>query len=215
MLVTFEGIDASGKSTLKNRLEKNYSENPSAVFTSEPYDDGGDTYKLIYEHLRGNKDNPIELFYLYFANHVSHVESVIRPSLAKDKTIFCDRYYDSMLVYQSSDLQDFLNIEQEPLLENSLLSSFEKMQNVGDFQVEPDITFYIDISPETAVQRIASERDIQEKFETKQHLEEIREKYQKLVQQKGRFVQINGEQSKDEVYNECVDILTKKGVLPL
>lgn len=211
MLITIEGIDGSGKSTILEELSTTESNTKDVVFTSEPYRDTN-TEPLIRDSLEEHTATPTQLLYLYISNHIEHVESVIKPALNKQKTIICDRYYDSLLAYQSAQLESVLDVDSEPLLNdntNELITVLEQIQNIGDYQVSPDLTLYIKISPETAVERIQTNRDSSDQYETKQWLSKVADKYQKLYESKDRFTVINGEQEKDEVLADCVAEIRK------
>lgn len=216
MLVTFEGIDGSGKSTLTDKFKQEYQNNQNAVFTSEPYSKT-ETHDIIRDLLKTDDVKPSRLLYLYISNHISHVESFVRPQLNAGNTIFCDRYYDSMLVYQSTELKTELDFSKEPLLseETDLMFFFDKLQNIGEFQIQPDVTLYIDISSEVALDRITSSRDDVDRFETKKQLTELSNAYDTLCSNKDRIVRVDGEQPIEDVYSDCVDILTEQNVLPL
>lgn len=216
MLVTIEGIDGSGKSTLTTKFKEAYDKNNKAVFTSEPYSETK-THDIIRDLLGQTDIDPTRLLYLYMSNHISHVESFIRPQLNQGKTIFCDRYYDSMLVYQSTELESFLDTSEEPLLDDSkdLVYLFDELQNIGDFQLKPDVTLYIDISSEVAINRIKENREDIDRFETKKQLDELSKRYDLLCQQKDRIVRIDGEQNIEEVYSDCISVLENRDVLPL
>ena len=215
MLITLEGIDGSGKSLLLNKFKTEFSTNEQAVFTSEPYSET-ETNDIIRDLLQQENVDPSRLLYLYISNHISHVESLIRPKLNQGKTIFCDRYYDSMLVYQSTELDSVLDKSEEPLLtkDTNLVRFFDEFQNIGGFQIEPDITFYLDISPDVALDRITANRENIDRFETKNQLTEMAKRYSRLCEEKDRIVRIDGEQDPENVYRDCIDVLEHQGVLP-
>ena len=91
LLITLEGIDGTGKTTVCDLLSKKF---PYAVMTKEPQD------KLLIEWYGHN--SYMEL-YAYLLDHAIHVHDVIRPKI-NDNLIICDRYIDSRVAYQSVKL---------------------------------------------------------------------------------------------------------------
>ncbi len=142
MFITLEGIEGSGKSTqipgIAGHMEKL---GHTCLVTKEP---GGTT---VGEQIRailldpGNTelDAMAELL-LYEADRAQHVGSVIRPALETGKTVICDRFADSTIVYQGAAR----GIAPE-LIENINRMVF------GD--LEPDITFLLDLSPALGLSR--------------------------------------------------------------
>jgi dTMP kinase len=71
--------------------------------------------------------------------------------------------------------------------------------------LKPDITFYIDISPELAMQRINANRDSTELYETMENLEKVAATYKEaidLISDSEKIVIINGNQNVDAIANE-------------
>jgi dTMP kinase len=100
MLVTFEGLDGSGKSTqaelLRARLEGDGLE---VVATREP--GGTELGERVRDLvLHGGHVSPWAEALLYAAARAQHVDEVIRPALERGATVICDRYLDSSVAYQ-------------------------------------------------------------------------------------------------------------------
>jgi dTMP kinase len=103
MLITFEGIDGSGKSTqlqlLADELRK---AGKKVLLTREP---GG---TALAENLRkvlleSNVSAQAELL-LFGAARAQHVAEVIKPALADGAIVLSDRFADSSLAYQGGGL---------------------------------------------------------------------------------------------------------------
>ena len=101
LFVTFEGPEASGKSSQILLLEKYLKKNKIPhIITREP---GG---TKIGEKLRkiilDKKENitPSEEILLLMSARLNHINNVILPSLKKGKIVICDRFADSTFVYQ-------------------------------------------------------------------------------------------------------------------
>src|SRR3989304_4912892 len=101
-VITFEGLEGSGKSTQVGLLasflkEKNY----QIKVTREP---GGTRIgELIRQitHRRENVDlTAVAESYLMAASRAQHVREIIRPARETGLIVLCDRYIDSSLAYQ-------------------------------------------------------------------------------------------------------------------
>ena len=102
ILITFEGIEGSGKTTQASLLADRLREQGLSVFrTREP----GGTHlgegirRLVLEPGQEAIDPVAELF-LMEAARAQHVAAKIRPALEAGKVVLCDRFTDSTLVYQ-------------------------------------------------------------------------------------------------------------------
>ncbi len=183
MLVTLEGLDGSGKTTVWEAVGKDY---PEAVLTREPTESwyGEAVYRSINEE---SADSLAELF-LYTADHADHLSRVVRPALAEGKLVISDRYSDSRYAYQGATLLDELD---DPI---------EYIQSIHEpFTREPDLTFYLDIDPETAAERSGKTN----KFEQSTYLETVSTNYEQLIAaDPDRFVRIDASQSPETVYEQ-------------
>jgi dTMP kinase len=102
LLVTFEGIEGSGKST-QIELTRAYVEEHGypCLVTKEP---GGSP---LGEEIRGFlldrgdlRIDPLTELFLIEADRAEHVAEVIRPALDEGRIILCDRYTDATIAYQ-------------------------------------------------------------------------------------------------------------------
>ena len=87
-LITLEGIDGAGKSTIVERLGSSPAL-ADVVFTREP------TVSWIGEAveraIHSDTDHIAELF-LFTADHAEHISRLIRPALESGKSVISDRY---------------------------------------------------------------------------------------------------------------------------
>jgi len=142
MLITFEGIDCSGKSTqaklLVERLEQM---GHQVVLLREP---GGTTIsEQVRDILLDNKHKEMDRiteFLLFSASRAHLVSEVILPALRENKTVVCDRFYDSSTAYQGWGRG--INIE-----------DVKRINHIATLGTVPDITFLIDIPPNESVRR--------------------------------------------------------------
>lgn len=162
LFVSFEGGDGAGKSTLMHALHQHLLEEGKTVLVTRapggtPF---GEKVRSLLLHEKGPLNSRSELF-LFLADRAEHITSVIRPALEDGKIILCDRFNDSTIAYQGAAR------ELEPAFVRSLcLFATEN--------VEPDLTFYLDIDPRIGIAR-ASKRS-QEKDRMEQEGLEFHEK---------------------------------------
>jgi len=71
---------------------------------------------------------------------------------------------------------------------------------------EPDLTLLIDIDPETAIQRV----DGDERYEKLDFLENVKQIYDRLADHEDRIVKIDGEQSKQAMVDEAVEVVRNR-----
>jgi dTMP kinase len=101
-LVTFEGIEGSGKTT-QIGLAKTFIEEQGypCLVTQEPGGAplGNEIRRLLLD--KGDlRIDPLAELFLLEANRTQHVAEVIRPALEKGLMILCDRYTDATIAYQ-------------------------------------------------------------------------------------------------------------------
>lgn len=142
LLITIEGIDGSGKSTLtKNLFSRLQRENYELILTKEP---GGSALGKQLRNLLQTQPvpiTPIAEYLLFAADRAQHFNEVIIPNLKLGKIIISDRMADSSIVYQGYGR----GID----IEKIIMVNKWVMQNV-----QPDITFYVRITPQEAVERL-------------------------------------------------------------
>lgn len=100
--LTIEGIEGAGKSTLAEALARHLtSQGREAILTREPGGTRlGDTIRdLLLSGAREMCDRA-ELL-LFEAARAQHVDELIRPALARNAVVICDRFADSSIAYQT------------------------------------------------------------------------------------------------------------------
>ncbi len=99
LFITFEGIEASGKSTQAEALARLVGER--ALLTREP--GGTPLGRRVREILLDSTTMPIPDVeaLLFLADRAQHLHEVVRPALLEKRIVVSDRYQDSSLAYQS------------------------------------------------------------------------------------------------------------------
>ncbi len=97
--IVLEGPDGAGTTTQSRFLaERLRAEGRDVVLTAEPTD--GKIGRWIRTQLHGQEPPPaLALQLLFCADRAEHVEATILPALAAGKTVICDRYWHSTVVY--------------------------------------------------------------------------------------------------------------------
>lgn len=184
VLITLEGIDGSGKSTLFSSLTQSLSDT-GAVFTREPGATwiGDQVRRAIAEEV-----DPVTEALLFAADHAAHLESVIRPALARGVAVISDRYTDSRYAYQWATLE---GIMPDPL------AWLRSMHN--GWTIPPDHTLLIVLPVEVALSR-KKESGKKEHFEELSLLEKVQQHYLILAaEDPSRFLVVDGELEKEEL----------------
>jgi dTMP kinase len=197
MFITLEGIEGSGKSTqipaIVNHLE---SKGYKCVVTREP---GGTVVGGQIRAVLLNPENkamdPMAELMLYEADRAQHVSEVIRPSLKSGNIVICDRFSDSTVVYQGAAR----GIAPEII---------ERLNKLVLGEIEPDITFLLDLSPEKGLRRAwqqiengrRHENETRFEKETLRFHEKVRQGYLALAKKNPmRFKVIDADLSRHEV----------------
>lgn len=190
--IVFEGLDGAGKSTQALRLLDYFRDEKGirSHYTSEPTPHliGG----LIRSQIRGDWQSSNECLQLLFsADRLYHIEKEVIPLLQQGTHVLCDRYFLSTAAY-GEDMEWLLGLNEKVLL--------------------PDIIFLLEITPQSSMQRIHSNRTGGiHLFEKEKVLERVASRYAIL---KERFadivIPINAERNIDEIAAEIRTIAEKK-----
>jgi len=167
-LITLEGIDGTGKSSIAELLKKRF---PDAVFTREPTKSWIGT--AVKRSIESDGDPLAELF-LFVADHAEHIAKVIRPALSEGKIVISDRYSDSRYAYQGVTLSDKFD------------DALEWVQGLHrGWTVVPDMTILFTIDPEVAVSRCGV-RGEKTKFEKLEFLKKVQDNFLRLAREEPR-----------------------------
>ncbi len=195
MLVTFEGPEGAGKTTIISLVkEKLIMQGFLVCMTREP--GSGAIGGLIRETLLHGEylDAKTELF-LFLADRAQHVTEVLQPAIKSGKIVLCDRYIDSTIVYQGYGRGFDLK----------LLKQFNEMATDG---LRPDLTILLDIDPKIGLQRQQKkDRLDQESLEFHQ---KVRQGFlDETKQEPERWKVIDASLSLEEVSSQVYEIILK------
>lgn len=127
MLIVFEGVDFTGKTTQARVLYSRLCDrlgSDNVILTREP---GGTPYgERIREILKSEPNISLKTqFYLIESQRQEHMEKVLLPNI-DSKTIICDRMIFSSFVYQ-----------------NAVMSPHQWLDYIGKHPCNPDLTFVL------------------------------------------------------------------------
>jgi dTMP kinase len=152
LLIVFEGIDGSGKSTLCNLVAEALRSSYPVDLTRQP---GGTPFGAQVRSLIASGEfgiDPLTEFLLFASDRAYHCAQVIRPALAAKKIVVSDRYADSSVAYQVYGRG----------VDKDFVQNTNKQIIAG---CTPDLTVYSRIDLSVAHQR-AKERGKLDRFET-------------------------------------------------
>jgi dTMP kinase len=183
--IVIEGLDGSGKSTQMAKLAEFLRKRGNDVVeTFEPTDGkiGKEIRNILKEH---RKMDSTDFQMLYVKDREEHLREVIEPALREGKIVLCDRYMVSTLAFGSiggADLEK-LKIENE------------------NFPV-PEITVFIDVTPEECIKRIKKRGEGIDLFEKEEKLKIARGTYLKIGETYSEFKVVDGNRSKEEIFED-------------
>lgn len=197
--LTFEGPEGAGKSTqvslLADRLRK---QNIPVLCTREPGGTqiGEEIRRLLLDTKYSGMADDTELF-LYMAARAQLFHEKIRPALEAGSYVICDRYIDSNIAYQGCGRK--LGMERVKRLNESISG-----------QIYPDITFFLDVSPEEGLLRKAIQGQKKDRIEEQDLIfhRRVYEGFQKLLQDNPeRIVRLDALQSPEKLHQQIVSHL--------
>lgn len=102
LLIVFEGIDGTGKSTQMSLLASTLrNKGFSVIETREPTNGKfGQQIRALYTNR--NCVSPEQELELFLADRQEHVNNLLTPALQEGKIILCDRYFLSTAAYQGA-----------------------------------------------------------------------------------------------------------------
>jgi dTMP kinase len=191
-LITIEGIDGSGKTTVSTEIYSFLSSRKVPIYYSfEP------TYtrigSLIHRFLKGEiKLDPYSQALLFAADRLDHLSREVIPILKQGKNVVLDRYVHSSYAYQGA-----------------LVNDLEWVVSINKFVMPPDLAIYIDVPPSVAIRRKRKKK--KEDLSVYEHihfLRKVRNIYKSFVR-RGELIEIDGTKEKEQVISETLTLVCK------
>lgn len=178
--ITLEGVDGVGKSTVVPHIEQVLQSHAIPYFiTREP---GGTPLaegirKLLLSEWEETVTAEAELF-LMFAARAQHVAEVIKPRIEVGTWVICERFTDASFAYQGGgrDLP---------------LGLVERLAEAVHEEYWPNLTIYLDLDVETALQRRAHRTQDRIEKEAIDFFEIARTTYLQLAETESRIIKVD------------------------
>ena len=188
IFITFEGTDASGKTTqiglLSEYLEK---KGVPHIVTREPGGTAiGEKIRTIILDKENSEMLPATEALLYAASRAQLTGQVVRPALREGKVVISDRFLDSSIAYQGygRNLGDMIRRINEPAVEG----------------LKPDLTILLKTDP--AAMRKRRDASLEDRMDSQKlefHREVLRGYLTLSQEEPERFFVIDGERPVDEI----------------
>lgn len=201
-LISFEGGEGAGKSSLIVRLEQELrGRGMETVVTREP---GGIEIAeriraVILDKQHTAMDGRTEAL-LYAAARRQHLVEKVNPAIERGKVVLCDRFIDSSLAYQG----------------HARGLGIDEVMSINAFAIDgmmPDMTIYLDLDPELGLQRIRAneEREVNRlDLEAIGFHRKVREGYQIVAQRfPERIVTVDASPSQQAVFESVLALIER------
>lgn len=196
MLIVFEGIDGSGKSTQLKKLADWFRERERQV---DCFRDPGSTRlgNQIREWLLGDHDLPIHPraeMMLFSTARTQLVEECLRPALQQRRVVLLDRYIFSTVVYQgyAGELDPRAIWTVNRIATNSLM---------------PDLTLVFDLPVDKALARLGKSLDRMESRGA-EYFERVRAGFLQEAEQWPTSVEVlDADRSEDELHQDVLRVV--------
>ncbi len=194
--ITFEGTDASGKSTQIDMLRDYLDEKKiPTLWVREPGGtDIGEKIREIILDKSSKLMTPITEALLYAAARAQLVEQVIRPALESGKLVISDRFLDSSIAYQkyARGLGDMVDSINAPAVSD----------------IKPDLTIFLRVSPEVMRERRSAEEEDRMDAQTLEFHERVLKGYLQIASREPeRFRTLDGSKSIEEIHLKIIDMI--------
>jgi dTMP kinase len=194
MLIAFEGLDQSGKETQAQQLRERLRQVGHKVRLLSFPDYGTSIGEEIARALQGEREYGPDVMQLLFVANRHERRDAILEWIAGGLILLCDRYRASSIAYGEAQGLDG-----------------RWLDDIQRFLPQPDLTIYVDITPETAARRKAHDRDRYERDLTL--LERVRASYLRQSAQPD-WVRIDGDQSKAAIAEQVLAVVTARLTTP-
>ena len=202
--IVVEGIDGCGKTTQIRELSRwlpdsgLMNKNSKLITTREPGGSqlGKKLRTLILDNNKNNKPSAIAELLLYSADRAEHVSKIISPALKSKDWVLSDRFADSTLAYQGYGRN--INLE--------TIKNIESIVCQGE---TPDLTIFLEISPEESILRRKNEIPDRMESEGIKFLEKVNNGFRLIAKEKNWKV-ISASQNIQSISNQIKDSLIEK-----
>ena len=201
--IVIEGIDGCGKTPQIDELSKwlpksgLIKKGSKLITTREPGGSqlGKKLRSLILDNNENNKPSSLAELLLYSADRAEHVSKIISPALKNDDWVISDRFSDSTLAYQGYGRN--INLE--------IIKNIESIVCQGEY---PDLTFFLEISPEESILRRKNEIPDRIESEGIKFLEKVNKGF-KLIAKEKNWEVISATQNIQNISNQIKETVLR------
>lgn len=205
MFITFEGGEGAGKSTLMRKMAHEMTARGySVIQTHEP---GSSKLGHQIRQWLLSRDSGVSVgikteLMLFLADRAQHIQEVITPALKEGKIILCDRFNDSTIAYQG-------------FARGMGMNAVEEICNFVCDGLTPDLTFFLDIDPIVAMQRINAKTLDRMEVEKLEFHQKVRQGFHTIAKKNPeRFHILDATGSEEDVFDKAmksvVGLLSRK-----
>lgn len=202
LFITFEGIEACGKSTQLARAVTALTQaGREVVATREPGGtDIGDAIRAILLSPEHDVMSAHAELLLYNAARAQHVAQVIRPALARGAIVVCDRYADATYAYQGA-------------ARGLSAATLDALHAIATDDLWPALTFLFDLSTAESCARMTLRGQARDRLEqeSRDFHTAVRKAYlARAAAAPHRFVVLDAMQSIDAVHAQVMAAIEKR-----
>lgn len=193
--IVFEGVDASGKSTISQMLFDHLHKSGINIYkTFEPTDSpiGSVLRNILNKRIAADEKTIGALFLADRIDHLTNPVNGLLSYLEKGVNIISDRYYYSSYAYHVPHLS---------------MDWIINANKVCADMLRPDIVFYMDVSIDVSMQRLNANRKFHDLFETRDRINNVISNYKEAISREGlkdNVVVINAERTIPEIFEEVL-----------
>ena len=190
LLIAFEGLDQSGKQTQAERVRDRVTALGRECRLLSFPDYATPIGAEISRALHGERDYAADVMQLLYVANRYEKRAEMTSALEAGTILVCDRYLASSIAYGEAQGLD-------P----------RWLRDIQKFLPQPDLTILLDIAPETAVQRKATNRDRYERDLAL--LSRVRESYHRQAAQDG-WLRLDGERPREMVAGDVRNAIERR-----
>lgn len=207
-IISFEGIDGSGKTTQLRRVSETLDRKgiDNKRFREPGTADVSEQIRAILVDADNNPSDISELL-LFQSARAEMFEKKVKPAVYDGTIALLERAGDSTIAYQGFGL--FEGIPEK-------LKRISQLNQLAYGGVPPDRTYWIDISAEESIRRLAGDEKDRIESRGMSFKKRVNQGYRHVHRQNHeRVIQIDGERPRDEITSEVqddvMDYLTSEG----
>ncbi len=193
MLITFEGLDYSGKSTQVQLLSDRLTlQDHRVLVLREPggTEIGEKIRKMLLDKTNTGMTEASELF-LFSASRSQLIHEVVQPALDGGMVVLCDRYYDSTTAYQGYGRGISLEV-------------IHAINTFATGGLVPNLTFFLDIPIREIEKRMTAAKTNKDRMESSgiEFYERVQQGYLQIAKTETRYRIVHGLQPIDDLHEE-------------